>query len=367
MDETRDEFTKSSSELALVEQQLAHLRLDEFAKSYDYEQKKSSLPNDELNLRRFITLANSVTKNSTVTYPEIATLRADLGRTCKEECAKRDLHHERCQDLQCTWDKLVNLRSHISYFRSAIEQVTIEEVCSQTAAAVKGITVTTGSEEISLNDELAKSGHFVESTSHIISLQIIREEVRTRDQINSRLTEYEKSLSEMRLQLSHLTSRLMEISELNSKKPQTDIYSARINSSLEYAMSIRAKIGQVTDSIRKTENLYLAAQQELVNVEADLSNHVKQLSLGEIKQDLNSAIQKSNMFMQTADTNAVGLFSWSQNEGTRSIRESANLQGSHWNHLGNNSLSERTMLGDSLVDSQADTKAVAEVPAVAGK
>lgn len=342
LNETRDIFTRSVSEFGMLQSEVKALRLNEFGVSHSIDNSLRNQFSNDVKLRHLMTFIG----DSTVTYSELSTLRADLGRICKEEAAKKELHSERCKELQSTWDKLVTLRTHVSYFRAAIEEATIEDVCVQTRSIRR--------EDHSKLSEYKQRDRSLEyefsnisdrdknislsSTSRVILLQIIREHVRNRDVTKQRLGTYEKDLADLRLKLEKCTSQLLEISDI------AQTAATGVSRTLEYALSLRSKIKALTENIHQLEVIYTSAEQELVNTESELSKAVKDLNVldnqggdgeegggalldytGDNRSagSIEESLKDSNIFLslKNSNSNAVGLFSWSQLEGEKRIQE----------------------------------------------
>lgn len=66
---------------------------------------------------------------------QVENMRADLDRLRRAEVLAAQ-KHSGCRDgLQEAWDKLVNLRTHISLFKTSIEEATLEQLAANKKAA----------------------------------------------------------------------------------------------------------------------------------------------------------------------------------------------------------------------------------------
>ena len=121
-------------------------------------------------------------------------------RLIQEEDRWRKQHNHSRGNLQEAWDKLVQLRTHISLFRSAIEEATIEDVSSQAAAHAW---------KSSLEPENVNGSRVpltVEAAIKLGDVHGIREKIRLKEGLQRKVALIEELLADLRMQLTRHSS-----------------------------------------------------------------------------------------------------------------------------------------------------------------
>jgi hypothetical protein len=245
LDHTGDNFTRLASALSISEQELLSLKLDEFAKS---GQLNGTGPEstEESTMRRLISIAHDLGGVTSVANndAEIASIQAELGNICKREAYFKEIHRQKTLELEDAWDKLIRLRKHISFFRSAIEETTIEEAQNQVQNWKPGKTkgrlssntpITgrgaekTGEEEKWMDEESAALFGSISTADferdemaakasaemdQQIQWHILRERVKSREALRAQVDASEKKLETLREDIGKTSSLLIETSKV---------------------------------------------------------------------------------------------------------------------------------------------------------
>jgi hypothetical protein len=136
-------------------------------------------------------------------------LHAELSTLCKDEDELRRHHDHTKGNLQECWDKLVHLRTHIKLFHSAIEDATIEEATADPLARS-----TAHSDTQSAADSTSSIGSILlgGSVSRVSdAAAVIREKVRTKESLKSKLSSAELLVLELKQKLSVQTEELTKL------------------------------------------------------------------------------------------------------------------------------------------------------------
>ena len=121
-------------------------------------------------------------------------------RLIQEEDRWRKQHNNSRGNLQEAWDKLVQLRTHISLFRSAIEEATIEDVSSQAAAHAWK------SSSEPENPNGSRVPLTVEAAIKLGDVHGIREKIRLKEGLQRKVALIEELLADLRMQLTRHSS-----------------------------------------------------------------------------------------------------------------------------------------------------------------
>jgi len=130
----------------------------------------------------------------------LITMKNEHSRLVMEEDRWRKQHNHSRGNLQEAWDKLVQLRTHISLFRSAIEEATIEDVSSQAAA---------NAWKSSLEPENINGSRVpltVEAAIKLGDVHGIREKIRLKEGLQRKVALIEELLADLRMQLTRHSS-----------------------------------------------------------------------------------------------------------------------------------------------------------------
>jgi hypothetical protein len=161
----------------------------------------------------------TVNDSAAETRVNVANLKADLNKLCRDEDAKRKEHNHSRGNLQEAWDKLVQLRSHISQFKSAIEEATIEDVSMQ---ATRG-SWTSANLSFAAANKLPLTA---ESAIRLGDAHGIREKVRLKDSLQRKVTLIEEFLSDLRTQLAQNSKELTRVNNSTDRILVSDTISA---------------------------------------------------------------------------------------------------------------------------------------------
>jgi hypothetical protein len=237
LENTTESFTKLASSVGILEKEVQDIKLNDFARSRTTN-SVSVEQSAEMNLRRLVSMAHDiggVTVASTADN-EVAALQAELGIICKAEIAAKDLHKQRCFELQDSWDKLVSLRKHVAQFRAAIEETTIEDVHNQAyyfkadgkrssrpeysdgsqQASAHALGVSSSHESTSLRGSYSANGptSSMKSIDKEVQVQVLRERIRVRDALRQRVGDTERKMDIVREDLRKTASVLSESSQV---------------------------------------------------------------------------------------------------------------------------------------------------------
>ena len=170
------------------------------------QSEKSSFPQDLFNW----TVNDSVAE----TKMNVASMRADLNKLVRDEDEKRKEHNHNRGNLQEAWDKLVQLRTHISLFKSAIEEATIEDVSLQAERGTwqSSVPDTIGNRILTSADSAIRLGE----------VQNIRDKVRLKENLKMKVGVVEELLCDLRTQLSHHSLELTRVNNTADRLSVSD-------------------------------------------------------------------------------------------------------------------------------------------------
>lgn len=229
LENTTDNFTQLASSVGVLEHEVQGLKLNDFARS-NVHNSLSAEDSAEMNLRRLISMAHDIGGVSVASAAdnEVAALQAELGTICKAELAMKELHQQRCHELQDSWDKLVSLRKHIAQFRAAIEETTIEDVHNQAyyykpdGTRIGGRTRSdpmdsvgsSSMKEMSQGDLFPSRAGSQPTINQEVRVQVLRERIRVRDALRQRAADTERKMTTLRDDLRKSASVLAESSQV---------------------------------------------------------------------------------------------------------------------------------------------------------
>lgn len=188
-------------------------------------------------------------------------LQSELSRVkAEEECKRVDYNHSR-EDLQETWDKLVSLRTHISYFNLVIEDTKVECIAAETNHPVYGDleAITDGSINYSLH-----------SASRVAAIQALKERIRVKEGLKARVVMLEQKLVESRKQLHVFSEALKNNSNVNFNSTSISSSLAAVGN-VPQSLELRQIILQTSHHLEGNEKEYIRAKAELEMVELELS------------------------------------------------------------------------------------------------
>ena len=168
-------------------------------------------------------------------------MKADLDKLVRDESEKREDYNNSKGNLQEAWDKLLQLRSHISLFKSAIEEATTEDVLRQVGRGDR--------EYIDLDAACSQLSLMNESARKLEDARGIREKIRLRDILQEKVGIIEIELSDLRIKLSHFSSELTRFN--NSLESQT------VSKSIESSMIMRQAVISNSEQLEGTERYIL--------------------------------------------------------------------------------------------------------------
>ena len=171
------------------------------------------------------------------TKVNMANLKADLDKLCRDEDVKRKDHNHSRGNLQEAWDKLVQLRTHISLFKSAIEEATIEDVSLQ---ATRGSWT---SNHLSFSN---RGSHLTaESAIRLGDAHGIREKVRLKEGLQRKVVLVEEFLTDLRARLAHNSNELTKVNNSAERLFVADTISA--------SMDIRQAVISISKQLEDAE------------------------------------------------------------------------------------------------------------------
>ena len=171
------------------------------------------------------------TKNNTIR------MKADLDKLIRDEFERREIHDNSKGNLQEAWDKLGQLRCHISLFKSAIEEAITEDVFLQVGGG--------NHEYVDLNTACSRLLLSTESARKLEDTRGIREKIRLKDTLQKKVGIIERELSDLRIKLSHFSLELTRFN--NNSDSQT------VSKSIEASMIMRQAVISNSEQLEGTE------------------------------------------------------------------------------------------------------------------
>lgn len=171
------------------------------------------------------------------TKVNMANLKADLDKLCRDEDVKRKDHNHSRGSLQEAWDKLVQLRTHISLFKSAIEEATIEDVSLQ---ATRGSWT---SNHLSFSNR--SNSLTAESAIRLGDAHGIREKVRLKEGLQRKVVLVEEFLTDLRTKLAYNSNELTKVNNSAERLFVADTISA--------SMDIRQAVISISKQLEDAE------------------------------------------------------------------------------------------------------------------
>lgn len=230
MENTTESFTKLASSVGILEKEVQDIKLYDFARS-GTSNSIAAETSAEMNLRRIISIAHDIGGVAVASNAdnEVCALQAELGILCKAEMSAKELHKQRCFELQDSWDKLVSLRKHVAHFRAAIEETTIEDVHNQ-AYYFRSDGTRTNLVAYSANSQQATAHALGNTSSNLrpsnisprdgvdkeVKVQILRERLRVRDVLRQRVGDTERKMDLIREDLRKTAAVLFESSQVKN-------------------------------------------------------------------------------------------------------------------------------------------------------
>ena len=195
-------------------------------------------------------------------------LQTEIRKLRLSEDIKRREHVLLQDSLQDTWDKLVNLRSHISLFKSAIEEVKLEEA----AFCVYALN------EANLNTSELTS----EMATRLGSLHALREKVRLKESLKTSIALIDEKRISGQRELTRLIGELSKINELSSNV-STSSYSQQYSNILniidqhrtEDSLSIKSELFATQKKNELLESEYISKVSELERLEFEINEVLK--------------------------------------------------------------------------------------------
>jgi len=216
-------------------------------------------------------------------YLSISVLTNEIKKLRMVEDMKRREHASLQDGLQDTWDKLVNLRSHISLFKSSIEEVRVEEATYFAHAFAD-------------SNEGKSSELTSEMATRLGNLHALREKVRLKEALKSKIVMMEEQLDSMRQKLSQSMEELSQngqSSVINAgsshavTSPQRNprarstsptpfqVIAKTEEHRVEDAMSVRAAVLETSRQLEVLEKNYVQSVSELEFVELEINEVLK--------------------------------------------------------------------------------------------
>jgi chromosome segregation ATPase len=134
---------------------------------------------------------------------QVEGLRQELTKLTTDEDVRRKTHNFSRIELQETWDKLVNLRGHLAAFRSSIEDMTIEALAADATAAAE--------KRLDLQPKPSSVYSSLESASKLADISALREKIRQKEQMRTRVAALENNLGDVRRQLATQSDALTSL------------------------------------------------------------------------------------------------------------------------------------------------------------
>jgi hypothetical protein len=225
---------------------------------------------------------------------ELCQMRDEVGLAVKEESRLSTAHLVARDDLQESWDKLVKLRTHISFFYAAIEEAKIEEIASEAqgwsvasgggggssttpaAAAVAKDMYPLEVETSCLDSAVppATADDFslisqtpmrdsVQNVDRFVGIYVLREKVQRRDYMRQAVASAEVNLGLAREKVSNYSDELLCITAASGYSGGGSFSSAR-------GMNLRQKVLEANLELEQAELTYLKNKDSLSEFESDL-------------------------------------------------------------------------------------------------
>jgi hypothetical protein len=190
-------------------------------------------------------------------------LKTDLNKLVLKENAKRNEHNHNRGDLQEAWDKLVQLRTHISLFKSAIEEATFEDV---SAFLGNKDTWQSSDQSLSANGQGAEGclPLTAEAAIRLGDLNDIREKIKIKEELKKNVMDLEDILGELRQKLN---KHSIELSRVNNEPDRL-----LVSTSIGASMVMRQVVMSLSLQLEEREREYICSKKNLEVVEMELSS-----------------------------------------------------------------------------------------------
>jgi hypothetical protein len=217
---------------------------------------------------------------------QLAQMRDEVAIYVKEENKRSIAHLQARDDLQESWDKLVKLRTHISFFHAAIEEAKIEEIATeaqgwsatgsprplaadlpmyplqvQTSDLDSAIPPATADDFALISQTPMKDS--VQNVDRFVGIYVLREKVQKRDYMRKAVADAERELKLAREKVSNYSEELLSISAASSASVGGSFSSSR-------GMTLRQRVLEANLELEQAENVYLKNKDALEEFEADL-------------------------------------------------------------------------------------------------
>ncbi len=209
-------------------------------------------------------------------------LRSQLDDLIELEESKKKEHTLYKGQLQESWDKLVNLRTHINLFKADIEEALIEEPRKS---------------PLQVSTDVKKSRNALIpfetlSTKRLTDVNNLKEKMRLKEELRRKVAVAEQFLLDLRKRMAHRSDALAKLSRRNLhgsgvgkntlnltsiSETCSDVQELVLMSdSLSVYMETRKEILNMSNDLEKAEEGFLKANNELKSLEKELSMALQQ-------------------------------------------------------------------------------------------
>eukprot|EP01041_Mallomonas_annulata_P000374 gene374-683_t len=302
---TLQEFARTTAELGKLEHQLAFMKIDECSggnllTKTNTEERKNTISNKPHSLNNIsqsqshTNIKNSIDINDSLEIlrysnidHELLVIQNELQIITEEEDVKRKIHNQYRNDLQESWDKLVNLRSHILTFQKSIDEAALEEARSYASghASMQWETPASASQGSSQRSEMT-----LESTYRLADLQILQQKLPLREALRERMIASETRLKALREELDVKSDSLTRCgrelggggggSSMGGGSSGVDTGGGGMDL-ISRSMDLRQSLMAVSRELEEAESEYVRSSAEFEIIESELTRCMRGMSLAD--------------------------------------------------------------------------------------
>jgi predicted nucleic acid-binding Zn-ribbon protein len=224
--------------------------------------------------------------NQTMTIPnQVQFLKNELNRLKFEEDEKKKAFNESRIQLQDSWNKLVNLRSHIQRFHDEIEEIKIEIISHEAERSVWA-----GDMDL-LHEGIAD--YTLKSIPRVAGLRNLREKLKFKESVASKIHILQERLQEKKTKLSILSRSLRESTHslIESSSSRELVLPTSLVSN---SMNTRTQLLDLANEIEDIELKIVRYSDSLKSLESDLNESVDEVIANELKPNSLAAVSNDS-------------------------------------------------------------------------
>jgi hypothetical protein len=220
--------------------------------------------------------------NQTMLIPnQVQFLKNELKRLKFEEDEKKKAFNESRIQLQDSWNKLVNLRSHIQRFHDETEEIKIEIISHEAERSVWA-----GDMDL-LHEGIAD--YTLKSIPRVAGLRNLREKLKFKESVASKIHILQERLQEKKTKLSILSRSLRESTHsLIESSSSREL--ALPTSLVSNSMNTRTQLLDLANEIEDIELKIVRYSDSLKSLESDLNESVDEVIANELKPNSLAAV-----------------------------------------------------------------------------